>query len=105
MIPVSLSSADDQGLQLQLKSGSQTDSPLEEAGFEPSVPRQGTAFSRGETLINMKRGTGGSNPLPSTGESAKCLVDQLADGFDDPAPCCLAVVIVMRGELVSAVQR
>jgi hypothetical protein len=27
-----------------------------------------------------------------------------ADGLDDPTPCCLAVVIVTRGELVSAVQ-
>ena len=36
--------------------------------------------------------------------TGQCLVDQLADGFDDPAPCCLAVVIVMRGELLSAVQ-
>jgi len=36
--------------------------------------------------------------------TGQCLVDQLADGFDDPEPCCLAVVIVMRGELVSAVQ-
>jgi hypothetical protein len=33
-----------------------------------------------------------------------CLVDQLADGLDDPAPCRLAVAIVTRGELVSAVQ-
>jgi hypothetical protein len=36
--------------------------------------------------------------------TGQCLVDQLADGLDDPAPCCLAVVIVTRGELVSAVQ-
>jgi hypothetical protein len=36
--------------------------------------------------------------------TGQCLVDQLADGLDDPAPCCLAVVIVTRGDLVSAVQ-
>ena len=36
--------------------------------------------------------------------TGQCLVDQLADDLDDPAPCCLAVVIVTRGELVSAVQ-
>ena len=36
--------------------------------------------------------------------TGQCLVDQLADGLDDPAPCCLAVVIVTPGELVSAVQ-
>jgi len=29
--------------------GFATDSPLEEAGFEPSVPRQGQHFSRRET--------------------------------------------------------
>ena len=31
-------------------------------------------------------------------------VDQLAEGLDDPASCYVAVVIVTRGELVSAVQ-
>jgi hypothetical protein len=33
--------------------------------------------------------------------TGRCLVDQLADGLDDPAPYCLAVVIVTHGELVS----
>src|ERR1700719_4646645 len=32
------------------------------------------------------------------------LLTSWADGLDDPAPCCLALVIVTRGELVSAVQ-
>jgi hypothetical protein len=44
------------------------------------------------------------NFLSSMQCTGQCLVDKLADGLDDPAPCCLAVVIVTRGELVSAVQ-
>jgi hypothetical protein len=33
--------------------------------------------------------------------TGRCLVGRLADGFDDPAPYYLAVVIVTRGELVT----
>jgi hypothetical protein len=47
---------------------------------------------------------GTKNFLSTMQCTGQCLVDQLADGLDDPAPCCLAVVIVTRGELVSAVQ-
>ena len=44
------------------------------------------------------------NFLSSMQCTGQCLVDQLAAGLDDPAPCCMAVVIVTRGELLSAVQ-
>ena len=36
--------------------------------------------------------------------TGQCLVDQLAYGLDDPAPCCVAVIICTRGEFLSAVQ-
>jgi hypothetical protein len=49
------------------------DSPVEGAGFEPSVP---LAASEGEVeraqarkTLSLLRGTEGSNPLPSSGES------------------------------------
>src|SRR5438045_888854 len=52
MIPVSLSSADDQGLQLQLKSGSQY-SPVEQRGFELAVPPRP---ARGATTFELHPG-------------------------------------------------
>ena len=32
------------------------------------------------------------------------LLTSWADGLDDPAPCCVAVIICTRGEFLSAVQ-
>src|SRR6266481_1123153 len=49
------------------------DSPLEEDGFEPSVPpEKGRTSSRCSTVpaLPFPRGTEGSNPSSSTGESA-----------------------------------
>src|SRR5215831_2444427 len=62
------------------------DSPLEEAGFEPLVPRHAVKVSRaalrlisrrrrsrpltGDENAGSSRGTEGSNPVPSGGESA-----------------------------------
>ena len=50
-----------------------TDSPVEGAGFEPSVP---LAASEGEVeraqarkTLSLLRGTEGSNPAPASGES------------------------------------
>jgi hypothetical protein len=85
-----------------------------------SGPRMKLAWLRGpalplgsrKNLLSRMKPAGGPgigfaerNFLSSMQCTGQCLVDQLADGFDDPAPCCLAVVIVMRGELVSAVQQ
>src|SRR5207249_3877675 len=66
---------------LDSSSGRETDSPLEEDGFEPLVPPgKGTACFE-TTLIDLRpppsrgssatlaRGTGGSNPFRSAGES------------------------------------
>jgi hypothetical protein len=53
---------------------------------------------RGSDLINP---TAERNFLSSMQCTGRCLVGQLADGLDDPAPCYLAVVIVTRGELVT----
>jgi hypothetical protein len=53
---------------------------------------------RGSDLINP---TAERNFLSSMQSTGRCLVGQLADGLDDPAPCYLAVVIVSRGELVT----
>jgi ketosteroid isomerase-like protein len=65
------------------------DSPLEERGFEPSVPRRrsqgssfrlrGTSPSAGETASFFARGTGGSNPLSSSGESVSRVPSMPAD--------------------------
>src|SRR5690348_9801503 len=74
----------------------ETDSLLEESGFEPSVPRDTrlrferesyrvldipptkAARTRADTteMPEMFRGTDGSNPLPSSGESCKPSVPQ-----------------------------
>jgi hypothetical protein len=63
--------------------------------------RMNQRAARGSDLIDP---TSERNFLSSMQCTGRCLVDQLADGLDDPAPCCLAVAIVTRGELVSAVQ-
>src|SRR5258705_9273782 len=53
----------------------ETDSPLEGDGFEPSVPlvREEPRENSNETIsksVVVQRGTDGSNPSPSSGESA-----------------------------------
>jgi hypothetical protein len=53
---------------------------------------------RGSDLINPTAERKFLSSMQSTG---RCLVGQLADGLDDPAPFYLAVVIVTRGELVT----
>jgi hypothetical protein len=67
-------------------------------GLEKSVIKNETSGRAGDRICGTK------NFLSTMQCTGQCLVDQLADGLDDPAPCCLAVVIVTRGELVSAVQ-
>src|SRR5438105_219385 len=80
MIPVSLSSADDQGLQLQLKSGSQLTRRWRKADSNPRS-RRGKSGRSERCGINprsfgprerhqVRRGTNGSNPACSSGESA-----------------------------------
>ena len=71
----------------------------------------GLAARFSKNLLSRMKPAGGlgvgfaeRNFLSSIQCTGQCLVDQLVDGLDDPAPCCVAVVIVTRGERVSAVQ-
>ena len=78
-----------------------------EAGVAPCLPACRSVLEK--SVINETAGGQGigfaeRNFLSSIQFTGQCLVDQLADGLDDPAPCCVAVVIVTRGEIVSAVQ-
>ncbi|HEY1888414.1 MAG TPA: hypothetical protein VGG86_20585 [Roseiarcus sp.] len=52
-------------------------------------------------MIGLINPTAERNFLSSMQCTGRCLVGQLVDSLDDPAPWYLAVVIVTRGELVT----
>jgi hypothetical protein len=65
--------------------------------IKSAIKNNNQRAGRGSDLINP---TAERNFLSSMQCTGRCLVGQLADGLDDPAPCYLAV-IVTRGELVT----